>query len=65
MPDSAIKVDLVLSKNKIEASLDADSTLSVELKDRYNNVVFNDNTTKTYIEILDQYSNIITSDKRF
>jgi hypothetical protein len=65
VPDSAIKVDLVLSKNKIEASLDADSTLSVELKDRYNNVVFNDNTTKTYIEILDQYSNIITSDKRF
>jgi hypothetical protein len=65
MPDSAMKVDLILSKNKIEASLDADSTLSVELKDRYNNVVFNDNTTKTYIEILDQYSNIITSDKRF
>jgi len=65
LPDSPMKIDLVLSKNKMEASLDADSTLSVELKDRYNNVVFNDNSTRTYIEILDQYSNIITSDKRF
>jgi len=55
-----MKVDLVLSKNKMEASLNASSYLSVELKDRYNNVVFNDNTTKTSLEILDQYSNVIT-----
>ena len=60
LPWVPMKVDLVLSKNKMEASLNASSYLSVELKDRYNNVVFNDNTTKTSLEILDQYSNVIT-----
>jgi hypothetical protein len=59
-----VKEDLILSKSKIEASLDSESTLSIELKDRYNNIVFNDNTTKTSLEIADQYSNIITSNKK-
>ncbi|MDP2395798.1 MAG: hypothetical protein Q8S84_04115 [bacterium] len=52
-----------MSKSKIEASPIAFSNLNVELKDRYNNLVFNDNTTVTTIEILDQYANIISSDK--
>jgi hypothetical protein len=59
-----MKVDLSLSKNKIEASPDAFSTIEVELKDRYNNLVFDDNTTITSLEILDQYSDIIKSDKK-
>ncbi|MDP2089997.1 MAG: FG-GAP-like repeat-containing protein [Candidatus Gracilibacteria bacterium] len=62
-PDKAVKIDLNLSKSKIEASPIAFSNLNVELKDRYNNLVFNDNTTVTTIEILDQYANIISSDK--
>jgi hypothetical protein len=64
LPESPIKVDLIMSKNKIEASTNASSILKVELKDRYNNVVFNDNSTKTSIEILDKYSSIITSNKK-
>ncbi len=62
-PEKPIKIDLILSKSKIEASEDASSTLNVELKDRYNNIVFDDNTTITDLEILDKYSHIITSDK--
>jgi hypothetical protein len=58
-----MKMDLILSKNKIEASELSSSVLQVELKDRYNNLVFNDNSTITSIEILDNYSNIISPDK--
>ncbi len=63
-PDVAVKLDLNLSQNKIEASPKAVSNLNIELKDRYNNLVFNDNSTKTDLEILDQYANIITSDNK-
>ena len=63
LPESPMKMDLVLSKNKIEASPLASSFLSVELKDRYNNLVFNDSSTNTSIEILPEYSDIITSDE--
>lgn len=63
-PDVAMKLDLNLTQNKIEASPTAVSSLNVELKDRYNNLVFNDNSTVTDLEILDQYANIITSDKK-
>jgi hypothetical protein len=61
-PEVAMKMDLVLSNNKIEASSDSVSNLSIELKDRYNNLVFNDDTTNTNIEILSNYSNIISVD---
>ena len=63
LPDVAMKLDLNLSQNKIEASPEAFSTLEIELKDRYNNLVFNDNSTVTSLEILNQYSNIIKPDK--
>jgi hypothetical protein len=53
-----------MSKNKLEASPDASSDVQIELKDRYNNIAFNDNSTRTSLEILDQYSNIITSDNK-
>ncbi|MDD2870584.1 MAG: VCBS repeat-containing protein [Candidatus Gracilibacteria bacterium] len=62
-PDKAMKLDLNLSQNKIEASSTAFANLKVELKDRYNNLVFNDNSTALDLEILEQYSTIIKSDK--
>jgi hypothetical protein len=37
------------------------SELSVELKDRYNNVVWNDDATDLHLEILDKYKHIISS----
>jgi len=46
----------------MEASENEYSMLSVELKDRYNNIVFNDSSTNTSIEILPQFSHIITSE---
>jgi hypothetical protein len=58
-----MKIDLILSNNKIEASLSSTSILNVELKDRYNNLVFNDSSTKTNLEIPEKYENIITVDK--
>jgi hypothetical protein len=58
-----MKIDLFLSQNEIEASETSLSILNVELKDRYNNLVFNDDSTKTSLEILKQYSHIIKSDK--
>jgi hypothetical protein len=61
LPEAPVKIDLLLSQNKIEASLTSEATLNVELKDRYNNLVFNDDTTNTQIEILDQYKHIIIS----
>ncbi len=62
LPDAAIKIDMSLSKSKIEASKDEFSLLKVELKDRYWNIVRTDNTTNTKLEILDQYKNIISWD---
>jgi hypothetical protein len=55
-------MDLVLSKNKMEANGTEYSNVQVELKDRYNNLVFNDSSTIIDLEILDQYSHIITAD---
>ena len=60
LPDLAIKVDLSLSKSKIEASTWSTSTLWVSLKDRYWNVVWNDNDTKLNFEVHSNYKNIIT-----
>jgi len=62
LPGDAIKIDLSLSKSKIEASKDEFSLLNVELKDRYWNLVFTDNTTETNLEIGDQYKSIISTD---
>lgn len=59
LPSYPIKMDLVLTKSEMEASVDTFSSLSVELKDRYNNLVFNDDTTKASIEILKEYSHIL------
>jgi len=54
-----IKINLSLSKSKIEASSSASSIVYAELKDRYDNVVWNDNSTNLNIEVLDKYKHII------
>ncbi len=61
LPDLPVKMDLTLSKSKLEASPELSSILYVELKDRYNNIVWNDNSTKLNLEILDKYKHIIKS----
>lgn len=63
LPDVAMKIDLVLSKSRIEANTSDYSNISVELKDRFNNLVYTDNTTQANLEILSQYSHVLTSDK--
>jgi hypothetical protein len=55
-------MDLVLSKSKMEASSNSFSVLTVELKDKYNNLTFNDSDTITSLDILPEYSYILTSD---
>jgi hypothetical protein len=52
-------MDLILEKSKLEATSDSISNLYIELKDRYNNLVFNNNETNTNIEILEEYKYII------
>ncbi|MCP4522779.1 MAG: hypothetical protein GY828_01015, partial [Candidatus Gracilibacteria bacterium] len=59
-PDLPVKVDLSLSQSKIEANPDVSTHLQVELKDRYGNIVFNDNTTLVSLEIDEKYSHILT-----
>jgi len=60
-PEEPVKIDLLLDKSKIEASSSELTKLNVELKDRYNNLVFNDSTTEFNLEILDKYNTIISS----
>jgi len=64
LPEKAMKIDLVLSKNKLDASSNDYSTVNIELKDRYNNLVFTDNSTNIDLEILPEYTHILTFDKK-
>ena len=61
LPGKAMKMDLVLSDSKMQASPTSTWTLKVELKDRYNNKVFTDNSTTFTIDIEDKSERIITS----
>jgi hypothetical protein len=61
LPDTALRLDLSLSKSKIEASTWSTSDAYVEIKDRYDNVVWNDNSTILKLEIPAKYSHIINS----
>jgi len=63
LPEEAMKIDIVLSKSKLEANTKDYSNVTVELKDRYNNLVFTDSKTKVDLEILPIYTHLITSDK--
>lgn len=61
LPDLPIKIDLWLSKSKIEADKNNNSNLYVDLKDKFNNIVWNDNSTSLTLEILEKYKHIIKS----
>ncbi len=61
LPEVPIKVDLRLSRDKIEASSEDSSILEAVLKDRYNNDVFNDNATAINLEIHPRSDDIITA----
>lgn len=60
-PDVGLKISLTLSKPKMEANPASNATLYAEIKDRYNNVVWNDNQTVLDLEILNKYSQVITT----
>ncbi len=59
LPDLPIKIDLNLSKSKMEASVDDSTILQAVLKDRYNNDVFTDSETQLRIEIPSKSQKII------
>lgn len=59
LPDAPIRIDLSLTRDKIEASENDYTYLKAELKDRYSNLVYSDNTTNLSLEVLDQYKSII------
>lgn len=62
LPLKPLKVQIIPTNSKIEASKNSYTTLNIELKDIYWNTVFTDNSTKLNLEILDEYKNIIWSD---
>ena len=61
LPGVPMKIDMVLSQSKMEASPESSGTLRVELKDRYNNLVTNDSTTSFNIEVNEDSQNILSS----
>lgn len=61
LPDVPLRLDLSLSKSKLEASEKSTTQLYAELKDRYDNVVWNDNKTKLTLEIHQKYTHVVTS----
>lgn len=61
LPDVALRANISLSKSKLEASTGSTTQLYVELKDRYDNIVWNDNSTNLNLEINQKYSHILKS----
>lgn len=59
LPEIPIKLNLILSKNKLKASNDSKTLLRIELKDVFNNIVFNDNSTKVKFDISEKYKKVI------
>jgi hypothetical protein len=58
-PDKPIKLDFNISKKIAKASVNEKISVNVQLKDRYNNTVFNDDSTELNIVIPNKYSNIL------
>jgi hypothetical protein len=54
-----MSIELISSKNKLEASPLSENYIKVELKDIYNNIVFTDSSSNISMEILDEYKAII------
>lgn len=63
LPEKPIKMDLILSKDKIEATKTDYANLKVELKDRYGNLVYNDNSTDIEIELKEEYEVFVKPEK--
>lgn len=59
LPEKPIKIDLIPNKNKLEANKNDYINLRVELKDRYWNLVFNDNSTNFELDLKDQFKDIL------
>ena len=59
-PDEAIKIDIFVSDDQIEASLDSTTVLEASITDRYNNILFNDNETVITLEIPIQSADVIS-----
>jgi len=57
--DLPIKLDLNISKDIAKASPNEKISIKVQLKDKYNNTVFWDNSTKLKFEIKDKYKDIL------
>ena len=62
LPEIPIKLDLSITQPQIEASNESFTYVKSELKDRYGNLVFDDNTTTATLEILDKYAPIISAE---
>ena len=59
LPEKAVQLELYVSNPQLEATSSNYTTVRVELKDRYWNLVFNDNSTSTQLELLNEYSDVI------
>ncbi len=61
LPWRPVKIDAVASKKQLQARIWEQSTLSLELKDRYNNIVFTDSTTEIWVSFNAESSKIMKS----
>ncbi|RKW20498.1 VCBS repeat-containing protein [Candidatus Gracilibacteria bacterium] len=55
-PLSPVKLDIITGESKLEAKPDKFTTVYLELKDRYNNTVYTDSSTKASVETKGQIS---------
>ncbi|MBW7954446.1 VCBS repeat-containing protein [Candidatus Gracilibacteria bacterium] len=62
LPDVGLRLNLTLSKSKLEATTNSYSTLYAEIKDRYGNTLWNDDETVLNLDILEKYKGIISGD---
>lgn len=60
LPEKPVQMELYVSDPKLEATPSSYSSVKVELKDRYWNLVFTDNSTKANIELLNDYKDVIS-----
>jgi hypothetical protein len=63
LPEDPIRMDLSLSRDKIEASVDDSAFVYTTLRDRYDNEVFTDNETELSLEIDISSNSVITIDQ--
>ena len=64
LPSNPMWLSVFTTWVKIEASKESESYVTIELRDIYNNIIFNDNETDISLEILDRYKEIINSNDK-